>query len=179
MNGAVQGGSRVFVLLVLSPCTILGFVVKATSGMFKSRERTLVSSLYEVVWASELAWTGSKTLATPGVRKQTIRSVTIRDPGHRKNVWLRERMRNLHFMQSSPHCYWVSHVHVSFLSSVLEPSYMPVRNNRLWSCVLYPELNLNRKRVTRNLARGKWRSWNDIFKPHWLSFRSEIQSSCR
>ena len=74
---------------------------------------------------------------------------------------------------------WISHVPVSFLSSGLERSYMSIRNIRERSCVFYPEMYLNRQRVTRKLAHGNWRSWNDIFKTYWLSFRSEIQSSCR
>lgn len=107
--GRYKGGSRVFVLLVFSPCTILECVVNATSRMFKPRERTLISILHEVVWASGLAWMCMKKLAPTGVRKQTVRSVTIRDPGRPKNVWLRERMMNLHFMQYSPHCYYILH----------------------------------------------------------------------
>jgi len=49
-----QRGSRVIGVLVLSPCTILGCAVNATSRMLYPRERTPVSILYAVVWASGL-----------------------------------------------------------------------------------------------------------------------------
>jgi len=105
-GGGDRGGVELLLYLCLAPAQYLGAQSTPCPGCF-TPEKELRYPFYMRLCGPRGWSNGYEKLAPTGVRKQTVRSVTIRDPGRLKNVWLQEGIRNLHFIQSSPHCYCI------------------------------------------------------------------------